>query len=113
MQFLPREGTRYRVVRPDPGAVPGYFRVDKWASEAIDLVSSPHREVRWEEDSVRLRYRFRAEGFGAGWSRNYFTLLLRKLPGGALLYNLRRDEIPGANEEISCTLPLAEKGMDE
>jgi hypothetical protein len=105
------EGIRYRVVTDLPYKYsPDYFRVDKWGTAEIDLVPGPRREVHWGEDSVRLRYRFRAEGFGAGWSRNYFTLVLRKLPDGALLYNLRRDEIPGADEEISCTLPPAPEG---
>jgi hypothetical protein len=113
MEFLPREGIRYRVVRPDPGAVPGYFRVDKWATADIDLVPGPRREVRWGEDSLHLRYRFRAAGFGAGWSRNYLTLVLRKLPDGALLYDLRHDETPGEDGEISCVLPPAQRGTGQ
>jgi hypothetical protein len=113
MASLPEEGVRYRVVRPDPSGRPGYFRVDQWSSVGIDLVAGPRREVWWSATSVSLRYPFRAEGVGAGWSSNYVTLALRKLPGGALLYNVRQDQVPGADQGISCVLPAAPEGSPE
>ena len=107
LEDLRRSGTRYRVL-PDGGALPGYFRVDKWGTVEVDLIPGARREVRWSEDSLYLRYRFRAEGFGAGWGRHFFTLRLTKLPSGALQYELRHDQTGPGDAAIACTLQPAD-----
>lgn len=114
LENVEREGVRYRVVLDLAyDYSPRYFRVDKWVALDVDLRPGDWREVRWEEGSLYLRYRFRAEGFGAGWSRNYLTLRLRKLPGGALRYDLRHDQTGPGDHEIVCTLEPAAEGAAE
>jgi len=105
MEDLKRVRGRYRYKIYPEGSFPGYFRVDKWGTTRIRLdPTTKGAELTWGEDFLSYRFRFRAEGFGAGWSRNYLTLTLRKLPDGTLSYRLRHDQTGPGDHEIECRL---------
>lgn len=106
MKTLEAYEGRYRI--REEGLFPGDFTVDQWGTAVIPFTTaSPDSELTWDETSITYRFRFRAAGFGAGTTRNYLTLTLGKLPDGGLLYRLRHDEVPGADEEVECRLPPA------
>ena len=106
LPYLEKSGEWYRV--REGGPLPGHFRVDKRANISIPLeIRFPGDALTWDETTLTYRFRFRAEGFGAGLSRHYFTLSLGKLPDGGLLYRLRHDDVPGGVAEVECRLPPA------
>jgi len=105
MQDLEKVRGRYRYKVYPEASLPGYFRVDKWGTSRLQLdPTTKGAELTWGEDFLSYRFRFRAEGFGAGWSRNYLTLTLRKLPDGTLSYRLRHDQTGPGDHEIECRL---------
>ena len=78
----------------------------EWSGATSLVIKRMTTEVAWGDNSLRVRKRFRAAGFGAGMEANFWTFTLEKTDGNDLIYSFRHDRGQSGQRyyDVTCRL---------